>query len=136
MHKTNLIAILAAAVNGVTAIDKIAHKAEKCISYAVTDSSWAENDLRRRRVVYDTTGLIPHYDQTLYSIGWMWSNEKKACNAQAVDTIVYYNGIIIPGGTYVIESSEELNEDGDRAYQCLLEVFKVTLGNNLNCTAV
>ncbi|KAH8633927.1 hypothetical protein CUC08_Gglean006541 [Alternaria sp. MG1] len=77
MRKTNLIAILAAAISGVTAIDKIAHKAEKCISYAVTDSSWAENDLRRRRVVYDTTGLIPHYDQTLYSIGWMWSNEKK-----------------------------------------------------------
>ncbi|CAN9363518.1 unnamed protein product [Alternaria alternata] len=117
MRKTNLIAILAAAISGVTAIDKIAHKAEKCISYAVTDSSWAENDLRRRRVVYDTTGLIPHYDQTLYSIGWMWSNEKK-------------------GGTYVIESSEELSEDGDRAYQCLLEVFKITLGNNLNCTAV
>ena len=65
-----------------------------------------------------------------------WMLTMIACNAQAVDTIVYYNGIIIPGGTYVIESSEELSEDGDRAYQCLLEVFKITLGNNLNCTAV
>jgi hypothetical protein len=59
-----------------------------------------------------------------------------ACNAHTIDTVVYYNGIVIPGGAYVIDSSEVLSEDGDRAHQCLLDVFKVTLGNNLNCTVV
>ena len=96
MRKTNLIAILAAAISGVTAIDKIAHKAEKCISYAVTDSSWAENDLRRRRVVYDTTGLIPHYDQTLYSIGWI----KKGVESKVTRTCHFSFSI---GKTYLDE---------------------------------
>ena len=59
-----------------------------------------------------------------------------ACRARAVDTVVYYSGDVIPGGAYVIDSSEILSEDGDRAHQCLLKVFKTTLGNNLNCTAV
>jgi hypothetical protein len=77
MRKASLVVILTTAISGVTAIDKIARKAERCIAYAVTDGSWTENNLRRRRVVYDTTAHVAHYDQTLYSIGWMWSNEKK-----------------------------------------------------------
>ncbi|KAG9196520.1 hypothetical protein G6011_01641 [Alternaria panax] len=136
MRKASLIVILTTVISGVTAIDKIARKAERCITYAVTDKSWAENNLTRRRVIYDTTGNVAHYDQTLYSIGWMWSNEKKACNARATDTVVYYNGMVILGGTYVVDSSEKIGEEGDRAHQCLLDLFKVTLGNNLNCTAV
>jgi hypothetical protein len=77
MRKVSLLTILTAAITGVTAIDKIARKADRCISYAVTDEVWIANNMRRRRVVYDTTKLVPHYDQTMYSIGWMWSNEKE-----------------------------------------------------------
>jgi hypothetical protein len=47
---------------------------------------------------------------------------------------VYYNGIVIPGGAYVIDTSEPLGELGDEAYDCLLNVFRTTLANNLNCT--
>ncbi|KAI4951308.1 hypothetical protein J4E91_004017 [Alternaria rosae] len=134
MRKASLIAILATTITSVTAIDKIGRSSSSCFAYAVTDEAWTENNMRRRRVVYDTTKSILHYDQTMYSIGWMWSNEKEACKARTVDTVVYYNGIVVPAGAYVIDSSEILSEDGDRAHQCLLDVFRTTLGNNLNCT--
>jgi hypothetical protein len=155
MRKTSLITVLATALTSVTAIDKIGRSSKDCFVYAVTDEAWTENNLRRRRVVYDTTKNVQHYDQTMYSIGWMWSNEKEgmyisfrvisrfewqlmaiiACKARAVDTVVYYNGIVVPAGAYVIDSSEGLSEDGERAHQCLLDVFRTTLANNLNCTA-
>jgi hypothetical protein len=58
-----------------------------------------------------------------------------ACKARAADTVVYYNGNVVPGGAYVIDSNEVLGEDGDRAHQCLLDVFRTTLANNLDCKA-
>jgi hypothetical protein len=77
MRATSIITILTTAITGVTAIDRIARSTKTCFVYAVTDEVWTENNMRRRRVVYDTTKNVAHYDQTLYSIGWMWSNEKE-----------------------------------------------------------
>lgn len=77
MCKVSLVTILATAITSVTAIDKIGHSTKDCFVYAVTDEAWTENNMRRRRVVYDTTKNVQHYDQTMYSIGWMWSNEKE-----------------------------------------------------------
>jgi hypothetical protein len=57
-----------------------------------------------------------------------------ACKAYTHNTVVYYSGIVIPGGAYVIDTSEPLGELGDEAYDCLLNVFRTTLANNLNCT--
>lgn len=56
-----------------------------------------------------------------------------ACKALAQDTVVYYHGTVIPGGAYVVDSSEKLGPEGDRAHQCLLDVFRATLANNLKC---
>jgi len=167
MRTIRLFTILTATLSGVTAVDKIARSANGCIVYAVTTESWLKEGMTRRRVVYDTTKYVVHYDQTLYSIGWMWSNEVKgalqsrllylctyvlsrtdvgypnyasvltvllACKAQAKDTIVYYHGTVIPGGAYVVDSSEVQGAEGDRAHQCLLDVLRTTLANNLNCT--
>jgi hypothetical protein len=57
-----------------------------------------------------------------------------ACKAYTHNTVVYYNGIVIPGGAYVIDTSEPLGSEGDESHQCLLEIFRTTLANNLNCT--
>jgi hypothetical protein len=78
MRFNSLLATLAIAISGVTAIDKIGRSASTCISYAVTNNTWTENNLRRRRVVYDTTKNLVQYDHVMYSIGWMWSNEKES----------------------------------------------------------
>ena len=57
-----------------------------------------------------------------------------ACKAYTHNTVVYYNGLVIPGGAYVIDTSEPLGPEGDEAHKCLLDIFRVTLANNLNCT--
>jgi hypothetical protein len=77
MRVNSLMIVVTTAISGVTAIDKIGRQATTCISYAVTNNSWTEDNLRRRRVVYDTTKNLVQYDQVMYSIGWMWSNEKE-----------------------------------------------------------
>jgi hypothetical protein len=77
MRAKTLLAILTTAISGVTAIDKISRQSSTCISYAVTNNTWPESNLRRRRVVYETTKDLVQYDQVMYSIGWMWSNEKE-----------------------------------------------------------
>ena len=67
------------ALTSVTAIDTIARSAKNCVIYAVMDKVLPEQDdqhVVRRRVVYDTTKNMMQYDQVLYSLGWMWSNEK------------------------------------------------------------
>lgn len=67
------------ALSSVAAIDTIARSSKNCIVYAVMDKVLPEQDdqhMVRRRVVYDTTKNMMQYDQVLYSIGWMWSNEK------------------------------------------------------------
>ncbi|KAF1830022.1 hypothetical protein BDW02DRAFT_573453 [Decorospora gaudefroyi] len=133
MH-INSLAVLTAIISGAAAIDSITRGSRYCATYAVTTSNWTENNLRRRRVVYDTTKYLVSYDPIMYSLGWMWSNEKDACNARAGDVNVYYNGLVIPGGAYVIDTSEKLGPVGDEAHECLLNVFRVTLANNLNCT--
>lgn len=77
MRINTLLTILTTAISGTTAIDRIGREAETCISYAATNNSWMESNLQRRRVVYDTTKNLAQYDQVMYSLGWMWSNEKE-----------------------------------------------------------
>jgi hypothetical protein len=81
MRTSTLLSIFTAAISGVTAIDKISRQASTCISYAVTNNTWTEDNLRRRRVVYDTTKNLVQYDHVMYSVGWMWSNEKEGTHA-------------------------------------------------------
>jgi hypothetical protein len=77
MRAKTLLAILMTTISGVAAIDKISRQSLTCISYAVTNNTWTESNLRRRRVVYETTKNLAQYDQVMYSLGWMWSNEKE-----------------------------------------------------------
>lgn len=58
------------------------------------------------------------------------------CSAAVKDIHIYYHGVVIPGGAYVIDSSEEESVRGDEAHECLLEVFKGLLGEELGCDVI
>ena len=47
---------------------------------------------------------------------------------------VYYHGNVIPGGAYVVDSTEYYGPRGDAAHACLLSRFKDLLVQDLNCT--
>ncbi|KAF1945496.1 hypothetical protein EJ02DRAFT_419484 [Clathrospora elynae] len=135
MRPTTLPILITLLTATTSAIDTIARRASTCISYAITNSSWTtENNLTRRRVVYDTTKGIVAYDHEVYSLGWRWGNEKDSCRALTDNVNVFYNALVIPGGAYVVDSSENLGEDGNRAHECLLEKFRGMLAMSLNCT--
>ncbi|KAF2854812.1 hypothetical protein T440DRAFT_551867 [Plenodomus tracheiphilus IPT5] len=89
----------------------------------------------RRRVVYETSKeiLSDEYDATMYAFGWKWGDHKQDCRARVEDMNVYYHGVAIPGGVYVIDSSEEQSTNGRAAHECLLEHFTGMLVEELGC---
>lgn len=46
---------------------------------------------------------------------------------------VYYHGVVVPGGAYVIDSSEEQSTNGRAAHDCLLGYFTDLLVEKLGC---
>jgi len=49
---------------------------------------------------------------------------------------VYYHGVVVPGGAYVIDSSEEQSTNGIAAHECLLKRFSNILVEDLGCELV
>ncbi|KAL6708675.1 hypothetical protein ACN47E_002371 [Coniothyrium glycines] len=90
----------------------------------------------RRRVVYDTTKVLPDYDPQMYAYGWQWEDWKSVCGACAGNVQVYYHGKVIQLGAYVIDSDEELGNIGDMAHECMLGKFREALARQLDCNLV
>lgn len=55
------------------------------------------------------------------------------CKAEAKDMDVYYHPTVLPGGAYVVDTSEKVGYKGNKAHFCLLRKFRATLRDNLGC---
>ncbi|KAH9860701.1 hypothetical protein J1614_012033 [Plenodomus biglobosus] len=90
----------------------------------------------RRRVVYETDKriLADEYDRIMYGFGLRWGEYGRECRARVEDMRVYYHGTVVPGGVYVVDSSEEQSTRGRKAHECLLEYFTAMLVEELGCS--